>query len=102
MAEAKTLFEDGLKQHNQRFPIISEFKFSCPHCQQHMQCDEQSSGREIQCPRCHHLIRIPPVPGKTAQYNPESGMTWATFLPSTKPPPSDKPPIIPPKNPESE
>ena len=62
--------------------FMSEFKFSCPHCQQHMQCEEQLAGREIQCPACHALIRIPPVPGQTAQYNPESGKTWATFVPS--------------------
>jgi hypothetical protein len=60
---------------------MKPFKFSCPQCQQHLQCDEQLSGREIQCPGCHHLIRIPPVPGQTAQYTPESGKTWATFLP---------------------
>ena len=60
---------------------MSEFKFACPQCQQHLQCDEQFAGREIQCPGCNHLIRIPPVPGKTAQYTPESGMTWATFVP---------------------
>jgi len=27
------------------------------------------------------LIRIPPIPGQTAQYAPESGKTWATFVP---------------------
>jgi hypothetical protein len=59
---------------------MSEYKFSCPHCQQHFQCDEQYSGREIQCPRCNVMIRIPPIPGKTAQYQPESGKTWATFI----------------------
>jgi hypothetical protein len=59
---------------------MSEFKFSCPHCQQHLACDEQFSGREIQCPGCHHLIRIPSVPGKTVDYKPESGKTWATYV----------------------
>jgi hypothetical protein len=63
---------------------MSEFKFSCPHCQQHLQCDEQFSGREIQCPACQVLIHIPPVPGRTAQYTPESGKTWATFVQSGK------------------
>jgi len=66
---------------------MSEFKFSCPHCQQHLQCDGQLAGRQIQCPNCSHLIRIPPAPGKTAYYKPESGMTWATYLPSGKVPP---------------
>jgi len=59
---------------------MSEFKFSCPHCTQHLQADEQFSGRQIQCPSCNHLIRVPAAPGKTAQYQPESGMTWATFV----------------------
>jgi len=67
--------------------LMSEFKFACPHCQQHLQCDEQFSGREIQCPTCHVLIRIPPIPGKTAQYSPESGKTWATFVSSGNVPP---------------
>jgi hypothetical protein len=53
-----------------------------------LQCDEQASGREIQCPNCHHLIHIPPIPGRTAKYNPESGKTWDTFVSSgTMPPP---------------
>jgi len=60
---------------------MSQFKFECPQCAQHLQCDEQFSGREIECPGCHVLMRIPPVPGKTAQYAPESGKTWATFVP---------------------
>ncbi|MCX6922355.1 MAG: hypothetical protein NT154_03935 [Verrucomicrobia bacterium] len=30
---------------------MSEFKFSCPHCQQHLQCDERLSGREIRIPK---------------------------------------------------
>jgi hypothetical protein len=59
---------------------MSEFKFSCPHCDQHLQCDDQYSGRQIQCPGCDHLIRIPPVPGKTIQYQAESGLTWATHV----------------------
>ncbi len=67
---------------------MSEFKFSCPHCQQHFLCDEQHSGREIQCPSCKMLIHIPHVPGKTAHYKPEAGKTWATFVPSGNTPKS--------------
>jgi len=51
-----------------------------PALRQHLRCDEQLSGRELQCPNCHHLLHIPPVPGKTAQYRRESGKTWATFV----------------------
>ena len=63
------------------FMLMSEFKFSCPHCHQHLQCDESHSGRQIQCPKCNHLILVPPVPGKTADFKPQSGMTWNTYLP---------------------
>jgi DNA-directed RNA polymerase subunit RPC12/RpoP len=70
---------------------MSEFKFECPHCGQHLACDTQFSGRQIQCPSCHHLIHIPPAPGQTNQYQPESGMTWATFAPPAAPKPPPKP-----------
>jgi hypothetical protein len=59
---------------------MNAHKFSCPHCQQHLQCEEQFAGREIQCPACQHLIRIPPIPGKTVDYQPEVGKTWATYV----------------------
>jgi len=41
------------------------------------------AGRQIQCPSCNHLIRIPPSPKQAAQggYTPESGRTWTTFMP---------------------
>jgi len=64
---------------------MSDFKFNCPHCQQHLQCDVGFSGRQIQCPACSQLIRVPAVPGNTADYAPESGMTWATHVPPPKP-----------------
>ncbi len=67
---------------------MNQFKFSCPHCEQHLQCDQQASGREIQCPNCQHLIHVPPIPGRTTGYNPESGKTWATFVPSGNVPPA--------------
>jgi len=65
---------------------MSEFKFECPHCEQHLKCDEQFSGRQIQCPRCQHLIRVPAIPGRTENYDPQSGMTWATHVPGANTP----------------
>ena len=59
---------------------MSELKFNCPHCDQHLKCDDQFSGREIQCPGCNVLIRIPAAPGQTANYQPEVGQTWATHV----------------------
>jgi len=64
-----------------QFTVMNEFKFSCPHCSQHLQCDELHSGRQIQCPGCNHLITIPSAPGKTADFKPQSGATWNTFVP---------------------
>ena len=74
---------------------MSEFKFNCPHCDQHLKADEQFSGRQIQCPNCNHLIRIPPVPGHTADYNPQSGMTWNTYIGTGQPEPPATPPLPP-------
>ncbi len=67
---------------------MSDFKFSCPHCDQHIRCDEKLAGRQIQCPGCNHLIVIPASPAQAEQgnYKADSGMTWATFVPGANPP----------------
>jgi DNA-directed RNA polymerase subunit RPC12/RpoP len=61
---------------------MADFKFSCSHCNQHIQCDEKLSGRQIKCPHCNVVIQIAAVPGNTGQFNPQSGMTWLTHVPS--------------------
>ena len=43
---------------------MSELKFSCPHCDQHILCDAQSAGHEIQCPSCQQVLQIPATAGK--------------------------------------
>ncbi len=64
----------------------TEFKFYCPHCDQPLQCEARFGGRQIQCPACQHLIRIPnPPPGMGfTQVQPESGRTWDTHVPKGK------------------
>lgn len=64
--------------------MISDLQFDCPHCLQHLACSPRMAGRQIECPKCNHLIRVPPSPGKTSQYQPESGRTWDTVGPSAK------------------
>ena len=61
----------------------SDFKFYCSHCDQPLKCDPCYAGRQIQCPSCQHLIRIPNPPAGTGftQVNPESGHTWDTHPP---------------------
>ncbi len=77
---------------------MSDFKFSCPHCEQHLQCNETMSGRQIVCPTCKHLIVIPASPIQVAQgdYQPESGKTWQTYVPVPIPRPPAAPPPPPP------
>jgi DNA-directed RNA polymerase subunit RPC12/RpoP len=49
---------------------MSEFKFNCTHCGQHLKCDEQLSGREIECPSCKKRVTVPWPHGKP------TGMTF--------------------------
>jgi len=44
---------------------MAEFKFSCPHCDQHIQCDTDHSGMQINCPTCEQAIVVPPAPSGT-------------------------------------
>ena len=38
---------------------MSDLKFSCPACGQHIQCDSSHAGENLPCPACAHLIRVP-------------------------------------------
>lgn len=38
---------------------MSDVKFSCPSCGQHIKCDESHVGANIPCPGCAHLVRVP-------------------------------------------
>lgn len=39
--------------------VMSDMKFACPHCRQHVQCDASHAGRKIACPNCTAWLRIP-------------------------------------------
>lgn len=72
---------------------MSDIKFACPHCRQHVQCDESHSGRKVACPNCKASLRIPrrgtagqelpqaellsAPPGKTQPISPPSDSTKA-------------------------
>lgn len=45
---------------------MTEFKFPCPHCKQHIQCDASYVGSRINCPLCQQAIIVPPVPPPAA------------------------------------
>src|ERR1043166_7129891 len=41
---------------------MSEFKFACPVCGQHIECDSTKSGSPMECPTCFRKIVVPQAP----------------------------------------
>src|SRR5439155_23189185 len=42
-----------------RFSTMREIKFACPHCSQHIACDEAYCGYQIPCPACQGGLIVP-------------------------------------------
>ena len=38
---------------------MSEIKFACPHCRQHIACDDAYFGEKINCPGCERELFVP-------------------------------------------
>lgn len=38
---------------------MREIKFACPHCSQHIACDEAYCGYQIRCPACEGGLIVP-------------------------------------------
>jgi len=49
---------------------MSEFKFSCPKCQQNIQATSEYSGVQINCPSCQTLLVVPADPNAPAPQAP--------------------------------
>jgi DNA-directed RNA polymerase subunit RPC12/RpoP len=41
---------------------MSEFKYACPVCGQHMMCDSSQAGTVMECPTCFQKITVPQAP----------------------------------------
>ena len=41
---------------------MSEFKYACPVCGQHIKCDSSQSGSVMECPTCFQKIIVPQAP----------------------------------------
>jgi hypothetical protein len=41
---------------------MSEFKFACPICGQHMTADSKDTGSQVPCPTCYRKIVVPAAP----------------------------------------
>ena len=39
---------------------MSEIKFACPHCSQHIACDDVYCGEQVDCPGCGRMLFVPP------------------------------------------
>src|SRR5438552_5849085 len=45
-----------------RGEAMSEFKFACPVCGQHITADSGASGTQLECPTCFQKIIVPQAP----------------------------------------
>jgi DNA-directed RNA polymerase subunit RPC12/RpoP len=72
---------------------MSEFKFACPVCGQHITADSSTSGAPIQCPTCFQKILVPQAPAtKDAKFilsatqvtKPRTGFDTSTSLESVR------------------
>jgi hypothetical protein len=50
------------------FLRVSEFKFACPVCGQHMMCDSSQAGTVMDCPTCFQKITAPQAPAPDAKF----------------------------------
>ncbi|MDR3456798.1 MAG: hypothetical protein P4N60_05090 [Verrucomicrobiae bacterium] len=60
---------------------MSEFKYACPVCGQHMMCDESHAGTVMDCPTCFQKIIAPQAPAPDSKF-----ILTGTKLSEKKPP----------------
>ncbi|MFO1512806.1 MAG: hypothetical protein U1F83_07840 [Verrucomicrobiota bacterium] len=63
---------------------MSDIKFACPHCRQHIACDGGYASLDIECPSCGGAVVVPRLSGSDAVH-PETVIVASA--PSPKPPP---------------
>lgn len=47
---------------------MSEFKFACPVCGQHITADSSISGSKLECPTCYRKIIVPQAPAAESKF----------------------------------
>ena len=72
---------------------MAEFKFSCPQCGQHIQCDVGYAGTQITCPSCQKAIVVPQSPYSAAAAPASAGRPAYEAPPPPPPPPGAVPSI---------
>jgi len=87
---------------------MSDIRFACPRCQQHIQAETSYAGVEIACPSCHAKMIVPgqpvaaaavaavPPPVIPVPVTVSAGVAAATMrppIPGTRPPAPPKPKV---------
>ncbi len=82
---------------------MSEFKFACPVCGQHITCDSSSSGTHMDCPTCFRKLVVPQAKaaGSTnlvltaalVQSRPATSLSSQTDIIANRPPATKKLPV---------
>jgi hypothetical protein len=72
---------------------MNEFKFSCPHCGQHLAATPDSIGRAFNCPTCQKEFAVPvsPPPHTAPTAVPTPGVPALPPPPAATPPPPPAP-----------
>src|ERR1700743_3558683 len=68
---------------------MSEFKFACPICGQHITADSKDTGSQIPCPTCYRKIVVPQAPASE-----ESKFVLSASEANKPRPPSVNPPPL--------
>jgi len=75
---------------------MSEFKYACPVCGQHIKCDSSQAGSQMECPTCFQKITVPQAPSsdeqkfiitgtkKSERPTPTIPETTSSFVPAAK------------------
>jgi predicted RNA-binding Zn-ribbon protein involved in translation (DUF1610 family) len=64
-APGKKLFVGFRAMWNSCAKVMSEFKFACPVCGQHITADSAATGTQLDCPTCFRKIVVPQAPAST-------------------------------------
>src|SRR5258708_7711782 len=70
---------------------MTEIKFACPHCRQHIACDEGYADLWIECPSCARTLVVPRL---TATDSAHSGAVIVAGTPAPKPRPTTRLPTL--------
>lgn len=80
---------------------MSDIKFSCPKCSQHIACGPEYAGLQIKCPACQADIAIPGVPIAAPPPPPKAAPLRVNVGHTAAPPPPQNIPLPPPPPPRA-